>query len=121
LILAAEPAPSAHLLHLLFPTPLDGDPRTDRAPIARRAFELDANPVTTRRHAVRIDEQWSPLIGHDRIERAVVVEIGEDDRSAVVGVGHTNFLRHVSKAALAVVEPDARVLIAGEAPPPHGR
>ena len=77
LILCAKPAAAAYLLHLNLVIPVQLDARANRTSVARTAFQLEINPMTSRLDRVAIHQQWSALIRDDDIERASVAEIGE--------------------------------------------
>ena len=103
LVLRAEAAAAADFLHLPLAVPVQLDARADRAAVARRALELERDPVAPRLHGVLVDQQRTALVGDDDVEHAAVRQIGERDGAAVVGVGRADDLRHLGEAAGAVV------------------
>ena len=105
LILGAEAAPTADLLHLPLPVPLDFNAGADCAAIADGALELECNPVPARADRVRIHEERATLIRDNHVEGAAVRQIRECDRAAVMRVARADVLRDLREPACAVVYP----------------
>ena len=99
LILRAEPASAADLLHLALAVPMQLDASADRAAVARAALELEGNPVPPGLHAVLVEQERTTLVCHDHVEHAGVRQIRQRDGAAIVDVGRADDLRHLGEAA----------------------
>src|SRR5579862_7341047 len=68
LILGAEAAAAADLLHLHLMVPVELHARANRTAIARRALQLDVNQVPSWLYRVSVDQERSPLVRDEHIE-----------------------------------------------------
>src|SRR5262249_22519625 len=121
LILRAESAAAVHLLYLHLLVPVQFDASADCAPVARTAFQLEINPMTSRLDGVAIHQQRSALVRDDHVECASVAEIGERHRPAIVDIVDADHLRHIRESTEAVIHPHPLSLVPGQASAVHGR
>jgi hypothetical protein len=87
-------------------TRLEHDLGADRAPVAARADEPEGDPVVGAVGMVAIDHGRLVLVRDDHVDRAMIGEVSERHRAAVVQVRHADPRRHVDPPRDATIEID---------------
>ena len=120
-VLGGKPCTGGHLLKLFLAIPEKRNFSANSIAVTLRTFELELDPLLSRVDMVLVDKQRAALICNDYVERSIVPKISNSDGTSVVCVRHANVAGDVLELSRSVVNPDALLLVAGEAAPVEGR